>query len=263
MTRVATPQPVRVRAAQVALQHGDPRREKKHDIKALFERAQKRKLWWLGGTEAGQPDTQELLHDYADEYDYRLFISHSLWVAVSRDVMLAQTWEQHWTKVVDAGEGVGDHFELGIASVHWESKELGLFNVGETHWIRRGRTPGQTPHAQNYKINQRLAEACNDWGREHGRGSSLAVIQGDLNVLVTKDPFQGGPWSIFADEVGHHESTGHGEIDVMAKYRNDRRMEVVGWKVFNDREMPLFTDHFYCEADMDIYPPHHQRHPTQ
>lgn len=245
---------VRLKAAQVGLEFNDPSRQKKRDIQNIFERADRKNLWWIGGTEGGRADSQEYLHQFSDKHNFRLFISHSLWLAVNREVIVPHSWDQHWMPVVESSEGEGQHADLGIASVHWKHEDLGFMSVGETHWLTQGRTPKQSKNGINYRLNGRLVEASSDWGRKHGKGGKLAWLQGDLNTLVKDDPFRGGPWVIASDETGKHENTGHGEIDVIARYKHDTRSRAISWQVFNDREFPLFVDHFYCEVVYEVKP---------
>lgn len=158
-------------------------------------------------------------------------------------------WDTGFIPVLTSKEGVGPHGDRGIAHVTWRDDQVGEINVGVGHHLTKGRRPGEP----NYQLNVRFTNKVDDWGQRAGRGRALAFYHADFNdVDRTDDVFNGGRFTTVADELRRWENTGHGNIDGIASWDGDGRVEWVSVRVFNDREMRLYTDHFYMEAKCDI-----------
>jgi hypothetical protein len=57
-----------------------------------------------------------------------------------------------------------------------------------------------------------------------------------------------------ADELKAWQNTGHGSIDVIASYDQDGRVKGKYWRVLDDSEFKLNTDHWLCEGGYEVRP---------
>jgi hypothetical protein len=237
-----------------SLQVFDTTAAKASDIEKIFSRGK----MILTGTEAGGPrakDTRRLLAEKAEKHGYRLHVPDTTdgWVAVKKDRIKPGTrFRTGLVPVVYASEGLGKHTAKGIAWVTYQDVEVGTVTVGASHYMTRGRRPGDP----NWVLNKRLANALGDWAREKGKGGALVFYGGDQNIPDrTEDTFFGSPLTSAWDEVGRWEGTGHGNIDVIASYDGDVRVSWVLVDAKPDSEIPLETDHFLVEAVAKVLVP--------
>jgi len=226
-----------------SLQFSDAPAQQGADADKVFSR--KRML--LSGTEAG-PKTAlpDALAAAADRHGYHLATGFTNWVAVRRDLVKRGTAPTSGrVKVFDSFEGAGRHPDGGIVWLTFEHPTLGRVTHGCSHYLTKGRRPGDP----NYNINRRLARAIGEWAVDKGRGSGLVFYGGDQNVVDrTEDTFFGSPLTSFWDELDHWENTGHGNIDVVASYDGDGRVKAKSIDAKDDSEIPLFADHFLVDA---------------
>ena len=132
------------------------------------------------------------------------------------------------------------------------TEAYGQVSVGVSHYMTHGRKPSD----EYYNANTKLTRAIGEWGKEHGKGRKLAFYAADANIVDrTDDVFRGAPFTTLADELKDHQNTGHGAIDVIASYNADKRVKGTYWRVLDDKEFPLTTDHFLCEGGFEVGKP--------
>lgn len=230
------------------MQFSDPDRHIRADVRRLFDREADRGAWWITGTEAGPASSMaELLEAEATRHGYGFHRWASVWVAWDRTRSSAVRTGH--VKVLDSSDGQGAHGDRGIAWASWATEDLGRMVVGAGHYLTQGRRPGDP----NYGPNTRMAKAIGAWGRRHGKGTALVFYGGDQNIGDRHlDTFRGEPFTSVWDEVGRWPDTGHGNIDVIASYNRDRRVEAVAAKALPDLVFPLNTDHYLVEASFSV-----------
>lgn len=231
-----------------SMQFSDSLWQKKQDAQRIFGRARRTKRDWVTGTEAGQRDLRKALGQACEEHGYRLHVAQDVWVAVSKN-RIEGGWREGFTKVVDSSRGRGQHGDRGIGWVSFEHTRVGTVSIGVCHYLTQGRKVKDP----NYHLNTQLARAVGEWGRERGQGSALAFYAGDQNIPdLVYDTFRGAPFTSLADELGKPQNTGHGSIDVIASYDHDKRVKGRYWRVLDDKEFWLHSDHFACEGGFDV-----------
>lgn len=243
----------RIVAAHLSLQFSDARRAQRHDLRRLFARASDRGYWWITGTEAGDDDLAAMLTAEAGRRGYRVHRWASVWVAVADSRITRPTsWETGHVPVLAAhASHTGPHGPRGIAWCSWTTKHLGRITVGAAHYLTNGRRPGDP----NYDLNTRMTKAVGQWARERGRGRRLVFYGGDQNIGDRHlDTFRGQPLTTVWDDLGRHPDTGHGNIDVIARYDPDRRVQAIRARVLADAEFHLNTDHHLVEAVYQVRP---------
>jgi hypothetical protein len=232
----------------VSMQFSDSTRQKQVDAERIFARASKRHLTWITGTEAGQGasgDLRDALREQATRSGYRLVLQADLWIAVRKTGIVKDSWSSGFIPVIKANEGSQKFSTRGIAWAQWKDADLGVLSVGVSHYMTHGRNPRD----EYYAANGKLTRAIGEWGKIHGKGKKLAFYAADANASDrTDDVFRGQPFTTLADELKSHQDTGHGPIDYIASYNADTRVKGKYWRVLDDSEFPLNTDHFACEG---------------
>jgi hypothetical protein len=244
-----------VHAMHCSMQFSDNTAQKKADAKKIFDRAGTRKVHWLTGTEAGlgaSADLRAALQSNADTHGYRFTVQSDVWIAVRKDLITKSSWDQGWIKTLESSTGSQKFSDRGLIWVQFDSKELGTVSVGASHYMTHGRRPGD----EYYQANIRHAQAIGRWGKEHGAGRKICFYGGDTNISdKEQDVFRGAPFTTLADELKNHQSTGHGPIDVIASYDADKRVKGKYWRVLDDSEFKLNTDHWLCEGGFEVGKP--------
>lgn len=236
----------RLRLAHISLQFNDSARQKTGDLEKLFRRA-KRKNWaWVTGTEAGGGSGVLLtyLPHIARQNGYRFYrppMTDS-WVAV-RENLIDGDWETYWDLVIP---GVAKQYtSKGVGAVKFLNNQLGMLCIIFCHLQTRGKNPGDPRYDQNWKLNK----AIGAYALEAGKGTDLVFYGGDQNIVDrTHDTFMGEPLVSAWDELTKYQNTGHGNIDVLAKLKKDRRTEIQWIHALSDKKFFLHTDHFLVEA---------------
>lgn len=246
----------RIDVMQVGMHVYDPDRYKRLDAEAVFTRARKRGVNWVGGTEAGQREDKALYRSIAEKHGYRWASDHSrndTWCAVDEE-FIAGGWKPFYKQVVSADQGFGPHAARGVFSVQFDTKNLGTITVIVMHLLTKGRPSAKDPRYRvNIKWNRKLLRAAGAHARERGAGRDLVFYQGDQNIIdKVEDTFMGEPLTSSWDELKKWEGTGHGNIDVIASYDPDGRVQAAYVRSLNDREFPLHTDHFLVESGFDV-----------
>lgn len=252
--RIPTPKPEPVyqtlKMAHASMQFSDTDAQMEADAVALFARARRKGWGWLTGTEAGGEKAKplpRLLRREARENGYTFHIERSVWAAVSEDLATTEPTSS-WHPAIRASEGNHTHMERGVLAVEFPT-ELGRISVGVSHYLTQGRRPGDP----NYALNTRLARAIGDWAMEAGAGKGLAFYHGDQNIVDrTDDTFRGEPLTSLWDELSKWRNTGHGNIDVIATYDADARVEAKAIRALDDERFKLNTDHFLVEGAVTV-----------
>ena len=268
---------MRARMAHISLQFSDSYENRIEDIESIFSRATNRYYAWITGTEAGAsaPGTAEALVRIGEKAGYRLWVPASYnegpgknsdcWIAV-RENLIHGGWKTEFVPVIPgsgtlyAKQGLDPNLKprwapKGVTSVSFNNRRVGEINIAAAHYLTRGTNPDSPPiHGVDHWIwNKKLANAVTRWAEDVARGRDLGFYGGDQNMSDKNlDTFFGGPITSAGDELQHWESTGHGPIDVIASYNRDKRVRALTWETFNDKEFPLNTDHFLCEAYYEI-----------
>ena len=233
-----------------SMQFSDHKDQKQADAKKIMARARNRNVAWVTGTEAGAGKSMDLraaLEKECRDNDYRFMVRSDTWIAVDRNVITPQSYSDGYIQTAPAKGGV--HSQLGISWVQFDHIKIGVTSVGASHYMTHGRKPGD----EYYGVNTELTQAIGKWGREHGAGSKLAFYGADSNIPDrTDDVFRGQPFTTLADELKDPQDTGHGSIDVIASYDHDGRVKGKYWRVLDDHEFFLNTDHFACEGGFTV-----------
>lgn len=270
---IPTPEPVRetqrLHLMHASMQFSDTPAQMTSDVGRLFDRAERRKVAWVTGTEAGpgaEPLT-ELLKDIGADHGYRVFKPKAptdCWIAVDSERITKGSWDQGYIPVIPGSAHLEKEGLVPQSSKRWGPKglvhvaftdpALGRINVGAAHYL----TDARHPSSPYWEWNRKLGLAIGEWAVEVGAGQALAMYGGDQNMADNRntepqgDTFFGAPLTSAWDELGKWENTGHGNIDVIASYDRDSRVKVVYCRALDDREFPMHTDHFIVEAGFDV-----------
>ena len=239
----------------VSMQFSDTKRQKQDDALKIFDRAARRKVAWVTGTEAGEKVLRDALRDQARAHEFRFVEFKSNWIAVARSMIDKGTWTTETFTVVDNDLTVGAGHDTSLVVARFTSSELGgPVAVMASHFPRFGRPDAKDPaYRLNLRWNQEIADFIGVKAKEYGKGRALVFYGGDQNIPDTRsDTFLGNPLTSLADELNKYPGTGHGPIDVIASYDQDKRVKGSYWRALNDKEFPLNTDHFACEGGFTV-----------
>ena len=208
-------------------------------------------LLWVTGTEAGSEDMRDALKTAAKDNGYNFTVKSDVWIAVQKTWIQGRSWDTGFIKILDANSGSQRSNARGILWVEFDTESHGTFSVAVSHFMTHGSKPGD----EYYAANGKLTRAIGEWGKVHGAGRKVCFFAGDVNTQDrTNDVFRGAPFTTLADELKDWQNTGHGSIDVIASYDADNRVKGTSWKVFDDKEFPLYADHFACEGGFEVRP---------
>jgi hypothetical protein len=269
-----------VKAMHASLQFSDTPKQQTEDITDLFERAKKRGVWFITGTEAGPgaEPTSDLLASVGKAAGYHVWVPSNMkkgslgggwatdsWVAVDSDRIKRGSWDKGYEPAIPGSKelyrraGVDAEYPRwgpkGVVWVSFENVDIGRVGVAAAHYLTKGRSPKGQPiqGVDHYEWNKTLAAEIGDWGREHGKGSALAFYGGDQNIVDrTDDTFFGQPFTSAWDELNKYENTGHGNIDVIASWDADGRVEALRTRALDDKEFFQHSDHFVVEAEFKV-----------
>lgn len=246
----------RLRLGHASMQFSDSPAQMAADVRAIFARAVNRDLAWLTGTEAGAgaDPLSRLLAEAAQANGYRYYRPKTTdaWIAVRRD-LIAGGWDEFYGgKVIDGKAGVST--DKGVVRVSFDTAQLGRISVLAGHFLTKGRPEASDPaYRVNAPLNTKLAQAIADEARRCAKGSALAFYGGDNNINDrTDDAFIVKGFTSVSDELRKWPNTGHGPIDVIGTWDADGRVKALRWHAFPDAELPLATDHYYCEAVVEV-----------
>lgn len=251
----------RLTIALAPMQFSDTDAEHKSDARRVFTRAEELGYACLMGTEAsvGSGNLPRYLAREAQAHGYRFHRRHGTWLAVDRKLGAEVT--RGYVKVIGShaeenDPNPGNYDPRGIVWLKVKSLELGVITFGVSHFLTKGRRPEDTKPgpANHYRLNNKLAAAVGKWAARHGRGKALAVWGADTNRLDSAvDVFAGlAPMTTAWDDLDKHPNTGHGNIDVIARYDHDGRLSFTKARSLPDSAYPLATDHYLTEAQVKI-----------
>lgn len=235
----------------ISMQFNDDPNQKRADFTKLFQRAAIRNVAWITGTESQEKVTREILGSAANRMGYRLWCqpTQDCWIAVKKD-RIRKGWDTYWEKVIEAGAGVGIHGPRGVLAVEWDDV-LGHITVIASHYLTRG-----APGDPNEVFNLAMARAIGRYTEAQGARARLVFYGGDQNIQDRQfDTFLGEPLTSVWDELGKHENSGHGNIDVIASYDRDGRVSASYARVLDDNAFHLYTDHYLVEAGYKVERP--------
>lgn len=253
-----------VTCGHASLEFLDTAREKQHDVHQIFERARKKGLAWVTGTEAasGAGPLGQMIHDEAKRHGFRPWvpsvqgINTDCWIAVDRGFFKRGTFHRDYIPVIPSSEAFYREHGMnpsgrprwaarGLTIVSFRNVDLGEFNIAAGHYI--------VAAAGLEVLNRKIADEAARWALNVARGTGLAFYAGDQNLNdKSKDTFFGEPFTSLWDELGKWDDTGHGTYDVIATYDRDRRVAGKFIRAYKDAAFPLFSDHFFVEAGFEI-----------
>lgn len=239
---------------QIGMQFSDNAKQKRADAEKIFRRAHNRHVKIVAGTEAG-PGSGPLLHylhEAAVADDYWFWNQSACWLAIHKSIIEGKV-QKHWHKVI---EGKANQYPTkGTMVAEFATPHWGTIHYAVGHLLTKGRPDAKTAANRRYlDENIVLAADLGDYMAKNARGRDLGFYSGDQNIIdKTNDTFLGQARMVSCwDELGKWPNTGHGNIDVVAKYAPDSRSECDYARVLDDREFSLNTDHFLLEVGYSI-----------
>jgi hypothetical protein len=234
-----------------SMQFSDNTKQKQADAAKIFTRADSRTVSWLTGTEAGlgaSADLRAALKKEAGLHGYRFVVKNDVWIAVDKAMVTKGSWDDGFIETLGANTGSQRFTNRGILWVQFDSK-IGTISVGCSHYMTHGRKPSD----EYYAANTKLTRAIGEWGKVHGAGKKICFYGADANIPDrTDDVFRGQPFTTLADELKDWQNSGHGSIDIIASYDADKRVKGKYFRVLDDKEFHLNTDHFACEGGFEV-----------
>ena len=247
-----------VRIQHTSMQFSDSVGQHKHDAKAVFDRAVKRNIWAMTGTEAGAGRSNHDLRDalIAEAKRHGFYIQahkDGEWVALNRKYL--ESFEKGYegpfikgTTGLKAAQGA--HGPRGVA---WASgkaigHKLGRITVGSAHYLtnRSEAVSGS---------NNPLINGIAAWAKKAGAGANVVFLGADTNTSDKRqDVFNGKPLTSISDELKKWPATmpSGGKIDIVGSYDHDGRVKAKAYTVLDDKEFFLNTDHYLLEASYEI-----------
>lgn len=237
---------VYLKAAHVSLQFNLVGKKKRRDANKIFRTAKEKGVWWVTGTEAREKSGRKALRAAADRHGF--FLNNpkgeDAWVAINKD-FVDGGYEKHYSGVLVRGAGLGFGNKGVVISKFYNKEANRIFHVAALHRPLKARRPGDV----NYKRSLKLVDYLTTYAKENAKGTDSMFVGEDGNVNNKfLDPYFGRPWNTCWDETKKYPDTGHGTIDYIASYKNDKKIRCVGTMVRNDKRLKLFTDHFWIQA---------------
>lgn len=244
---------VRLRIGHSSMQASDTVEQWRHDIRKIFGR----KYEWITGTEAGESQNWAVIRAEAARTGYIVRRIRSNWIAVKRSIMRSGSFTWGSKIVAKAGDVYGpghDSCFLWVTFRH-KNRDLGKISVIASHFPTKGRPDGDAEYRKNLKWTQLMAKEIGAKARELGKGKALCFYGGDQNIVDQRnDTFFNEPLVTCWDELKKWPNTGHGNIDVIARYKHDGRVKFVKASAFTDKQFFLHSDHYLVEAVVQITP---------
>lgn len=270
---------MRVRVAHASLQFSDNPKQHTADIEKIFHRLRRRRVAWIMGTESGPGanNTSSELVRVARLAGYKPWVpseqsnhggrATDAWLAVRNDLVLGD-WERGFEPVIPGShqlyEEAGHQQQKGdprwgpkgVVHVKFKSlPQIGNVGLAAAHHLTKGQVDGPRSvidGIDHHKWNEKLDDAIGKWLSEAGKGKDLAFASFDRNASDKRNDANVPHTTTLADELKKWQNTGHGDIDWILSLNKDGRVEGVDFKVLDDKEFFLNTDHFYCEGTFDI-----------
>lgn len=246
----------KLRFAHASLQYSDTDKQHTADIELLFSR----KYDVITGTEAGKAgsgNTPAELERCAKKYGYvlALYDRYDTWSAVKKSLVFGNVkegahfgiWRSSKTKPKPAGRW-GDK---AIVFVAWDmGPTFGKQAVGCVHYATWG---GAGTAKLKNQLDTQYAKEVAEWVNKQPEEANVWVT-GDFNRNDKKfDVFMGQvPMMTCWDDLKVWPNTGHGNIDAIARHKNDSRVRCVCARVLDDGDLFMNTDHFLVEAEYEV-----------
>jgi hypothetical protein len=245
-----------VRVMHASLEVFDSTAQKTVDVAKIFDRAARRDVAWITGTEAGEDPLKSIVRTAAATHGYTFALYKGNFVCVRKSFLKTGSYGHGGHTVVDNDEVFGPGHDLNYVWAEFDHKTLGHITVVGSHYATKGRQGDVTPlYRRNTEENLRLATAIGKFMVKQGEGAALSFYGGDQNDTdKLQDTFFGQPVTSLWDELQHYETTGHGPIDVIASYDRDGRVKGASINALNDREFSLHSDHYLVEGSFLIRP---------
>lgn len=238
-------------------QFSDSRDEHAHDAKAIFDHATKREAWVVTGTESGESPVNHDLHDLivkeAAAHNFAIYANRfGEWVAMNRS-FLRSLRHGYEGPFIPGSHGLtaaqGGHSPRGVTWMQGQARgvDLGRITTGAAHYLTKRSIEG-TGHT-----NHALQAGIGVFGKEFGPKGDKVFFAADTNMQDRRtDVFAGHPFTTCWDELGKHPSTGHGNIDIIASYDEDKRVSCKAARSLTDSDLRLYSDHFTIEATYEV-----------
>ncbi len=235
-----------LRMQHTSLQFSDSRAQQAHDVEQLFKKGKDFPI--KTGTEASDSNALfELLRTAARDYDHVLHNARGNFIAIDRKIIKPGTLRRGSVFVIDNSKLVGKMHDRVMPTVVFTHVDPRIGRVAQStaHFATKGAKPGDP----NYKANVLYSRKIAEWMKAAGRGSAISFNNGDYNMHDRNlDWANGGPYTSMADELNAWQNTGHGPIDGFCSYDRDGRVKAKTFKVLDDSEMKMYTDHFVCRG---------------
>lgn len=232
-----------------SMQHTDPLDQRAEDARTAFRPGPDGLPDAIGFTELGGSDV--LVKQQAAVAGYRVLTMSSIGIAVHRQL---EVLEVSRTEVLEGQGGLkhGNYAPRGVLAVTVRTLGGNIVTVHEQHWI----TDAPTARRAGKRREQSLAMV--EQVEMHSRGGRVSFWMGDDNedegrreAEVQKPLTRAGLISIWDDLNWYPDTHGPKTIDVIGRYRKDRRVKARRAHVYPRR----FSDHKLVEAVYSIKVP--------
>lgn len=241
-----------LKTQHTSLQFSDSREQQFADVEKLFKIG--RRFPIKTGTESGPEATNhnlDALRKFADEYNHILHMAYGNWIAVDKAIIKPGTLKKNQIFVAKNDIIVGRMHDrvFPIVSFRHADPRMGRIAQAAAHYPTKGAKKSDP----NYDINVMYARRLQAWMRNASRGFDLSFVNGDFNMPDPKSDWAfGGNFTSMADELKAWQNTGHGPIDGFCSYDRDGRVKAKTFKVLDDSEVHMHTDHFVCQGTWTV-----------
>ena len=241
-----------LKVQHTSLQFSDSPEQQKHDVRRLFATGKNFPI--KTGTEGGSDNANyDWLKYFAKEHNHAFHVVRGNWIAIDRAIVEPKSLDRDQQFVMKNDFVVGRMHDRILATVEFDHRDprLGHIAVGCAHYPTKGRLPDDP----NNDVNEEYADVIAKWMKESAKGSGIAFVHGDFNMLDNKkrqDWSFGENWTSMADELKAWQNTGHGPIDGFASYDNDGRVSARSFRVLDDSELKMFTDHYVVRGAWNV-----------
>lgn len=250
---------IKLKIWHFSMQFSDSPAQHKKDAKTAFTQDAD----VVTGTEGG-PGAESLgaaLRAEAKANGYHLYLPATktdCWVAVKKTIA-PKGIKTGFKELHPFAKSIKDPHPYSSRGIVWATfshPSLGTITVGSVHLLTLGRYMGQSKAdnkkcpIDHYTVNKKMGTAITAWAKKKGEKRKLVFVTGDTNLVdKTTDVFNsGGALVTCWDDLKKGPNTGHGNIDVIARYRGDARVKIKNARVYTDKDLPMHTDHFPVKA---------------
>ena len=233
-----------LRVQHTSLQFSDTESQQVRDVRKLFATGKDYPI--KTGTEGGvETFSHDALRYVGKEFNHAVHVVRGNWVAIDRAIIEPKSLNRGQEFVVKNDFVVGKMHDRILATIEFDHRDprIGHIGVGAAHYPTKGRLKSDP----NNDINEKYAHVIAEWMKETAKGPNIAFVHGDFNMLDNQkrqDWSFGENWTSMADELKAWKNTGHGSIDGFGSYDNDGRVSAKYFRVLDDHELKMFTDHF-------------------